>query len=101
MELVAGEGAVMWGAGILILAASVIQMPVAAFVTFVATRRPSGPQPATYGHLQTLVDLVDEWSLRMFWGHKGDGVVCHAGTTSVRLSPVRLECMYAMPEPRL
>ena len=36
--------------------------------------RPKGPQPATFGHLQTLVDLIDEWpeeKQHMFWGHKG------------------------------
>ncbi|KAK0521544.1 hypothetical protein OC834_006625 [Tilletia horrida] len=33
-----------------------------------------GPQPATYGHLQTLIDLIDEWptdeQTTMYWGHK-------------------------------
>ncbi|KAG2147820.1 uncharacterized protein EDB93DRAFT_1085305 [Suillus bovinus] len=32
------------------------------FHRIMALRRPSGPQPAAYGHLQTLADLVDEWS---------------------------------------
>ena len=57
-------------------------MPVAIFITFIAKRRPSGPQPAAYGHIQTLTDLVDEWLPTMYWGHKGDnGVVCHAGAS--------------------
>src|ERR1700722_3745782 len=57
-------------------------VPVAVFVTFIAKRRPSGPQPAAYGHIQTLTDLVDEWLPTMYWGHKGDdGVVCHAGAS--------------------
>ncbi|KAG1801189.1 uncharacterized protein BJ212DRAFT_1210928, partial [Suillus subaureus] len=42
----------------------------ASFFTFVALRRPRGPQPAAYGHLQTLANLVDEWSPVMWWGHK-------------------------------
>jgi hypothetical protein len=48
--------------------------------TFIARRRPRGPQPAAYGHLQTLANLVDEWSSTMWWGHKSDDkVICHAG----------------------
>ncbi|KAG1857296.1 hypothetical protein C8R48DRAFT_659593 [Suillus tomentosus] len=53
---------------------------LACVFTFVPLRRPSGPQPAAYGHLQTLADLVDEWSPVMWWGHKADGIpYCHAG----------------------
>ncbi|KAG2071872.1 hypothetical protein BDR04DRAFT_1117330 [Suillus decipiens] len=44
------------------------------FFTFVALRRPRGPQPAAYGHVQTLANLVDEWSPVMWWGHKEDGL---------------------------
>jgi hypothetical protein len=52
----------------------------ACIFTFVALRRPRGPQPAAYGHLQTLANLVDEWSPVMWWGHKEDGIpYCHAG----------------------
>ncbi|KAG2043740.1 hypothetical protein BDR03DRAFT_850832 [Suillus americanus] len=52
----------------------------ACFFTFVALRRPRGPQPAAYGHIQTLANLVDEWSPVMWWGHKKDGIpYCHAG----------------------
>jgi hypothetical protein len=48
--------------------------------TFVARRHPQGPQPAAYGHLQTLANLVDEWSPTMWWGLKADGKpICHAG----------------------
>jgi hypothetical protein len=55
-------------------------IPVAVLTTFIANRHPPGPQPAAYGHIQTLTDLIDEWSPTMYWGHKGDdGTVCHAG----------------------
>lgn len=69
-----------------------------AFFTFLATRRPRNPQPATYGHIQTLANLIDNWppNMRMWWGHKSgdsklqdehanrdhdgdDNIVCHAG----------------------
>ncbi|KAG1822530.1 uncharacterized protein BJ212DRAFT_1539955 [Suillus subaureus] len=66
------------------------------FFTFVALRRPRGPQPAAYGHLQTLANLVDEWSPVMWWGHKEDGIpYCHAGTSDHPLSDVKMDCVYA------
>ncbi len=46
---------------------------LASFVTACTFWCPKGPQPATYGHLQTLVDLIDEWpegGEKMFWGRK-------------------------------
>ncbi|KAG2745773.1 hypothetical protein P692DRAFT_201792706, partial [Suillus brevipes Sb2] len=68
----------------------------ACFFTFVALRRPRGPQPAAYGHLQTLANLVDEWSPVMWWGHKEDGIpYCHAGTSDHRLPDVKMDCVYA------
>lgn len=48
---------------------------------FLVYYKPKGPQPAAFGHFQTLVDLVDDWGQgkddRLFWGVTGD---CHAGT---------------------
>jgi len=68
----------------------------ACFFTFVALRRPHGPQPAAYGHLQTLANLVDEWSPVMWWGHKEDGIpYCHAGTSDHPLPDVKMDCVYA------
>ncbi|KAG2048067.1 hypothetical protein BDR06DRAFT_896175 [Suillus hirtellus] len=59
----------------------------ACFLTFVALRRPYGPQPAAYGHVQTLANLVDEWLPVMWWGHKEDGIpYCHAGRAFVLYS---------------
>ncbi|KAG2119172.1 uncharacterized protein F5147DRAFT_832948 [Suillus discolor] len=69
---------------------------LAFFFTFVALRRPCGPQPAAYGHLQTLANLVDEWSPVMWWGHKEDGIpYCHAGTSDHPLPDVKMDCVYA------
>ncbi|KAG1773808.1 hypothetical protein EDD22DRAFT_1704 [Suillus occidentalis] len=68
----------------------------ACFFTFVALRRPRGPQPAAYGHLQTLANLVDEWSPVMWWGHKEDGIpYCHAGTSDHPLPDVKMDCVYS------
>ncbi|KAG1719669.1 hypothetical protein EDB19DRAFT_1918659 [Suillus lakei] len=66
------------------------------FFTLIALRRPCGPQPATYGHVQTLTNLVDEWSPVMWWGHKEDGIpYCHAGTSDHPLPDVKMDCVYA------
>ncbi|KAG1908842.1 uncharacterized protein F5891DRAFT_974143 [Suillus fuscotomentosus] len=66
------------------------------FFTFIALRRPHGPQPAAYGHLQTLANLVDEWSPVMWWGHKENGIpYCHAGTSDHPLPDVKMDCVYA------
>ncbi|KAG2148039.1 hypothetical protein DEU56DRAFT_909387 [Suillus clintonianus] len=68
----------------------------ACLFTLVALRRLRGPQPATYGHLQTLTNLVDEWSPVMWWGHKEDGIpYCHAGTSDHPLPDVKMDCVYA------
>jgi len=73
---------------------------LATLVVVVAFQRPKGPQPATYGHLQTLVDLVDEWHLMMFWGDKGlsgisdVGDARHAGTSGLPLGDIVTEAHY-------
>lgn len=46
---------------------------LAVFVTTCASWKLKGPQPAAFGHLQTLADLVDVWpnvGESMFWGQK-------------------------------
>ncbi|KAH7909421.1 hypothetical protein BJ138DRAFT_1114999 [Hygrophoropsis aurantiaca] len=64
--------------------------------TIVALRRPRGPQPAAYGHIQTLANLIDEWSPTMWWGHKEDGVpYCHAGTSNHPLPDIKMDSVYA------
>lgn len=76
---------------------------VALFVTYLAFRTPKGPQPAAFGHIQTLADLVDDWSTnakgRFWWGGKdgnGDGTG-HAGTSAepARLGRIQMDALYA------
>ncbi|KAH7931385.1 hypothetical protein BV22DRAFT_1027624 [Leucogyrophana mollusca] len=65
-------------------------------MTLVANHKPRGPQPAAYGHIQTLANLIDEWAPIMWWGHKADGLpYCHAGTSDQSLPPVKMDCVYA------
>lgn len=68
---------------------------IATFVTYIAKKRPLGAQPAAYGHIQTLANLVDEWSPKMYWGHKEDGIICHAGTSAIVLPDVDPNRRYA------
>jgi hypothetical protein len=66
---------------------------LACFATMCAFWQPKGPQPAAFGHLQTLVDLIDEWpetDERLYWGRKevieGNGTI--ANEEAVELLPV-------------
>jgi hypothetical protein len=90
---------------------------LAFFTMLCAFWRPKGPQPAAFGHLQTLVDLVDDWSNKdekMYWGQKEaqngqnalivsikketmlpkDQNIYHAGTAAERLQPISFNEMY-------
>ncbi|KAG2148037.1 hypothetical protein DEU56DRAFT_106450 [Suillus clintonianus] len=104
LSFVVSDGAadgVLGRFAIFMLTAQIWNLCIALFIlaccfTFVALRRPRGPQPATYGHLQTLANVVDEWSPVMWWGHKGDGPqCCHAGTSDHPLPDVRMGFAYA------
>ena len=80
-------------------------------ITIVGFWRPQRVIPSTYGHLQTLVDLIDEWptseSQILYWGHKpahdkflvknGDTIrIGHAGTSGNRndVKPLDFDCYY-------
>lgn len=79
-----------------ILYTSFAVLLVALFGTYLCFEEPRGPQPAAFGHLQTLVDLVDDWGEPMFWGHKGgkgEGV-SRAGTARSALEPVSMQEYY-------
>src|SRR5438045_3914773 len=67
------------------------------FGTYLATRKPKGSLPATYGHIQTLADLIDKWSDTMFWGDKGVVLgteLRNAGTSPRPLKPPRSGSWY-------
>jgi hypothetical protein len=72
---------------------------LAVFSSIITFWRYKGPQPATFGHLQSLVDLIDEWPEakdRVYWGDKGDKAgVAHAGTSWMPLAAIRFNRLYA------
>ena len=51
---------------------SALMFVLAAFATYLTQRTLRGPQPAAFGHLQTLCDSIDAWSEQaeqaMYWG---------------------------------
>lgn len=55
------------------LAAVVLLLAV--FATALSHHRPKGPMPSSWGHIQTLVDLIDDWGSgdveQLRWGDKG------------------------------
>lgn len=82
-----------------ILYCTICILLLALFATYISRRRPSGPLPATYGHLQTLADLVDEWQgdSPMFWGHKVDasnGKPNFAGIGSEPMKEIKMDELY-------
>lgn len=88
-------------AGLLSLAG--LLLAVGMFATYLTDKKLKGMQPATFGHLQTLADLVDCWSsdgTPMWWGDKGlrdsdsDDLVRKSGTAASPLIPVRDSSLY-------
>jgi hypothetical protein len=70
---------------------------LALFVEFIVRYQPRGSQPATYGHIRTLVSLVDEWQhARIFWGDKGEvsDHIRKAGSGGRRMADLRAENLY-------
>lgn len=103
---VAELGLVLYGPQTLYLMC--IMFLLAVFATYLVLQRPKGPQPTTYGHLQALIDLIDEWpeeNEMMHWGDKGKYSgpplgqnmerVRHAGTSARPLKPLDITAEYA------
>ena len=86
--------------GLIMQAPQVLYLSIAwcvllAFVLFVSVQKPKGPLPAAYGHLQTMANVVDDWSPLMYWGDKGsERGVAHAGTSSKPLPRVAFDKAY-------
>ena len=99
-----GQSVYMNWEGVLLLFVGILV--VAVFGSILAWTQPSGSQPAAFGHLQTLVDLIDEWPQKeeaMWWGDKGlaknptiDGheMIRHAGTANTRLKGIHIGAWY-------
>ena len=71
------------------------------FGSVLAIYCPKGPQPAAYGEIQTLADLIDYWGENqkpLFWGDKlGDCEgLHHAGTSTKKedIGEIQMECFY-------
>ncbi|KAK4213044.1 hypothetical protein QBC37DRAFT_441071 [Rhypophila decipiens] len=71
---------------------AIFALITAIFGLYLSCRQPEGYLPATYGHIQTMADVIDEWSDSgcMFWGEKdpGDrhrGIPGYTGTSTERL----------------
>lgn len=76
---------------------TVLMLCLAMFAEYLARCRPKGPQPVTYGNIQALADLVDDWShSRIYWGDKGEaGGVRRAGTASHSLPEIQMDALYS------
>jgi hypothetical protein len=91
-----------WNHGLIMRPAQLLYMSLAflflaLFGTYISRLRPKGPQPMTCGHVQTIVDLVDEWHGDLFWGHKSEDIstgICSAGTSDKHLPAVMMDKLY-------
>ncbi|KZP02940.1 hypothetical protein FIBSPDRAFT_1055551 [Athelia psychrophila] len=62
---------------------------VAIALTCLALYRPRGVQPATFGHIQTIANVIDVWAPRIWWGYKvTNESIGHAGTSDWPLPPM-------------
>jgi hypothetical protein len=66
---------------------SAFSLAAAIFGLILSVWQPTGHLPATYGHIQTIADVIDEWadSGCMFWGEKQAGNPGYTGTSTHRL----------------
>lgn len=87
-----------------LLTVALLFLVLAGCAEYVVRVEPKGPQPSTYGDVQALAGLVDDWGDdgdgRIFWGEKGlykvEGVhVRLAGTAGRRLADLQPALMYA------
>jgi hypothetical protein len=85
------------------LAYGISAIIVSLFVTYLAFTQLKGPQPAAFGHIQTLADLIDDWGTNtkgyFWWGSKDinrEGAR-HAGTSPnlERLGKIVMDALYA------
>lgn len=79
-----------------VVALAVLMLLLAFFTEYLAQAKSTGPHPATFGNLQAIVDLVDDWDCEtMWWGDKGkSGGVRRAGTAGHLLPEVYMDEMY-------
>lgn len=107
VEIGFGEDATqveMWANSLYLLSAFTVI--VAVFGSYLCFGRPKGPQPTAWGHMQTLVNLIDDWGSQdqpLYWGDKGhvrwedNGEVRRAGTagTASSLSAIHMNAKYS------
>lgn len=83
-----------------LLTVAMIFLGVACLGEYLVRWSPKGPQPATYGDIRSLGELVDDWTHDpLFWGDKGvdentPGVRV-AGIAGEKLRVVREGCLYS------
>ena len=96
--LTEGQMVMSW-LGLLPLSAVMVLLALSA--SFLVRRTSRGSQPVTFGHLQTLCDLIDAWpehvEQAILWGDKGElsKGTRHAGTSTKILEAVQADVSYA------
>lgn len=80
-----------------LLTLAVLFLLLGLLTEFLVRYKPKGPQPATYGNIEALTALIDEWQDgKIFWGDKGPvtETIRRAGTSGQRLADLRMSFLY-------
>lgn len=80
-----------------VLTIAVLFLLLGLLAEFLIHHKPKGPQPATYGNIEALLSLIDEWQDgKIFWGDKGavTETVRRAGTSGQRLADLQMSFLY-------
>ncbi|QDS71948.1 hypothetical protein FKW77_000927 [Venturia effusa] len=80
-----------------ILTIAALLLLLALLAEFLVCHRPRGSQPATFGNVEALVSLIDDWQDgKIFWGDKGavTETIRKAGTSGQRLADLRMTFLY-------
>jgi hypothetical protein len=80
-----------------LLTLAVLFLLLGLLAEFLTRHKPKGPQPSTFGNIEALASLVDEWqNKKIFWGDKGavTETVRIAGTSGQRLADLRMNFLY-------
>ncbi|KAE9977693.1 hypothetical protein EG327_007650 [Venturia inaequalis] len=80
-----------------LLTLAVLFLLLGLLTEFLVRHKLKGPQPATYGNIEALTALIDEWQDgKIFWGDKGPvtETVRRAGTSGQRLADLQMSFLY-------
>ncbi|TLD32476.1 hypothetical protein E2P81_ATG05452 [Venturia nashicola] len=80
-----------------LLTLAILLLLLGLLVEILIRHKPKGPQPTTYGDIEALAALIDDWQDgKIFWGDKGPvtEMIRRAGTSGQRLAGLQMSFLY-------